>query len=158
MVGRALRPSPGKEHAIILDHVNAYHTHGSVADPYVWELEMTRKKRSREVDAELEEKEVKERIINADGSIQLVLIGEGESSDWVKKLQELISVMTKNNYKKGWVYHKFVTEYPQPTLEQLSVLAKALKYHWKWAERMYEALQNTPVDNSKKKELFAHDF
>lgn len=142
MVGRALRPSEGKTHAIILDHVNAYHDHGSVADPLLWELEMSKKKRSREVgDRDEEDRPIKERIINADGSIQLVIVGENEDTEWLKKLQELVGIMARNGYKKTWVYHKFIKHYPNPTREQLKVMAKAIKCHWKWAERMFESLQ-----------------
>ncbi len=38
-VGRALRPYPGKEHAIILDHVENTLTHGFVDDNREWSLE-----------------------------------------------------------------------------------------------------------------------
>ena len=38
-VGRALRVSPGKPHAVILDHVGNSHRHGLPTDPREWSLE-----------------------------------------------------------------------------------------------------------------------
>jgi superfamily II DNA or RNA helicase len=38
MIGRVLRPSPGKVDALILDHAGAVFTHGFVEEPVVWTL------------------------------------------------------------------------------------------------------------------------
>jgi DNA repair protein RadD len=38
MVGRVLRPAPGKTNALILDHASATFTHGFAEDPIVWTL------------------------------------------------------------------------------------------------------------------------
>jgi DNA repair protein RadD len=42
MIGRGLRPAPGKLHAIIIDHSGAVHTHGFVEDPVEWTLDPDR--------------------------------------------------------------------------------------------------------------------
>ena len=39
MVGRVLRPYPGKEHALVLDHAGAVFQHGFVEDPVIWTLD-----------------------------------------------------------------------------------------------------------------------
>ena len=39
MVGRCLRPSPGKDHALILDHAGATFAHGFAEDDVVWTLQ-----------------------------------------------------------------------------------------------------------------------
>ncbi len=39
MVGRVLRPSPGKTDALILDHAGATFRHGFVEDPVIWSLD-----------------------------------------------------------------------------------------------------------------------
>lgn len=44
-VGRALRPAPDKEHAVILDHVGNSHTHGLPDEDREWELSPTVEKR-----------------------------------------------------------------------------------------------------------------
>lgn len=46
-VGRVLRPCPGKEHAIINDHVGNSHRHGLPTDPREWSLEGRPKGKSR---------------------------------------------------------------------------------------------------------------
>lgn len=54
MIGRALRPAPGKSHAIILDHVNGCFTHGLPDDTYPWTLEGKQKKKKTEASELLE--------------------------------------------------------------------------------------------------------
>jgi superfamily II DNA or RNA helicase len=39
MIGRALRPAPGKDHALVLDHAGATLKHGFVEDEVVWTLD-----------------------------------------------------------------------------------------------------------------------
>lgn len=43
-VGRALRPAPGKQHAIILDHAGNCHRHGMPTEHRKWELTQDKKK------------------------------------------------------------------------------------------------------------------
>ncbi len=45
MVGRGLRPCEGKEHCIILDHVDNFQRHGHPAQDREWSLDMTKKKK-----------------------------------------------------------------------------------------------------------------
>jgi DNA repair protein RadD len=43
MVGRVLRPAPGKEHALVLDHAGAVFQHGFVEEPVAWTLDQDRR-------------------------------------------------------------------------------------------------------------------
>jgi DNA repair protein RadD len=43
MVGRVLRPAPGKEHALVLDHAGATLEHGFVEDAVIWTLDPDRR-------------------------------------------------------------------------------------------------------------------
>ena len=43
MVGRVLRPYPGKDHALVLDHAGAVYEHGFVEDHVEWFLSEDRK-------------------------------------------------------------------------------------------------------------------
>jgi superfamily II DNA or RNA helicase len=43
MIGRALRPAPGKAHALILDHAGATFQHGFVEEPIEWTLHPDRR-------------------------------------------------------------------------------------------------------------------
>jgi DNA repair protein RadD len=47
MVGRVLRPYPGKENALIIDHAGAVHEHGRVEDDIEWSLHEDRRARNR---------------------------------------------------------------------------------------------------------------
>lgn len=38
MIGRVMRPSPGKTRALVLDHAGNYHAHGSILDEIEWSL------------------------------------------------------------------------------------------------------------------------
>lgn len=38
MIGRVMRPAPGKSVALVLDHAGNHHEHGQVADPVAWTL------------------------------------------------------------------------------------------------------------------------
>jgi DNA repair protein RadD len=149
-IGRALRPAPGKFEAIILDHVGALEQHGNVLTPRVWELETTRKKRPKGESEENPDSKPKERVVNFDGSVQLVEVGSMSDIEWIRFIRILITNMTERGYKKGWAYHKFLKEYPSPSLEQLKVLGKSLNYHHKWADRQYEVLSRPaePIDQS----------
>jgi DNA repair protein RadD len=42
MIGRVLRPAPGKPDAIVIDHSGAVHRHGFVEDPVEWTLDPDR--------------------------------------------------------------------------------------------------------------------
>jgi superfamily II DNA or RNA helicase len=39
MAGRVIRPAPGKDHALILDHAGAVFQHGFIEDPMIWTLD-----------------------------------------------------------------------------------------------------------------------
>jgi superfamily II DNA or RNA helicase len=47
MVGRVLRPAPGKDHALILDHAGAVFQHGFVDEPIAWSLREDRRAENR---------------------------------------------------------------------------------------------------------------
>lgn len=51
MVGRGLRPAPGKANCVVLDHAGAVFEHGFVEEPVVWTLDVTRRARNSKHDA-----------------------------------------------------------------------------------------------------------
>lgn len=58
--GRVLRPAPGKEHAILIDHAGAVDEHGFLDDPIPWSLDGESKVKDRKKEAQLEHAEPKE--------------------------------------------------------------------------------------------------
>jgi superfamily II DNA or RNA helicase len=136
-IGRALRPANGKTKAIVLDHAGVYHDLGSVAEPRTWELTGTKKKREKEAADQKEESS--ERIVEFDGTVRLVKVENGDTK-WLKDLSSLLKSARDLGRKKGWVSFRFVELYPDPTDEQLKVVARALGYHWKWAMNFRERL------------------
>lgn len=141
MVGRALRPAPGKTEAIILDHAGCYDTHGNVLTPYYWSLKGTKPKEARanwdESDDEPAEK--KERIITHDGKEVLVKISFDLENAWIDELKRLQRVCAEREYKPGWIAHRMLERFGQSqTREQFRLLAKVCGYHWKWADRKFE--------------------
>jgi superfamily II DNA or RNA helicase len=132
MIGRPLRPSPGKTEAIILDHVGLLHEHGSVMEPVEWKLSQTKKK-SRKYDIERAEAEERSpTLITINGSVKLQDFGKG-GAGWLSVLNGLTQQQQRSGYKSSWIYHRFLETYPEPSLEQFKVLAKVLGYHPRWA-------------------------
>jgi DNA repair protein RadD len=140
MIGRALRPSPGKAEAIILDHVGLLHEHGSVIEPVEWELSQTKKK-SRKYDIERAEAEERSpTLITINGSVKLQDFGKG-GAGWLSVLNGLTQQQQRSGYKSSWIYHRFLETYPEPSLEQFKVLAKVLGYHPRWALHQVRAIK-----------------
>jgi DNA repair protein RadD len=54
MVGRVLRPAPGKDHALVLDHAGAVFQHGFVEEPVIWTLDQDRRAENPEQKARSE--------------------------------------------------------------------------------------------------------
>jgi DNA repair protein RadD len=53
MVGRVLRPAPGKHNAIVIDHSGALFRHGFIEDPVAWTLDPEKRASSPTHDARL---------------------------------------------------------------------------------------------------------
>jgi DNA repair protein RadD len=54
MVGRVLRPAPGKDHALVLDHAGAVFAHGFVEEEVLWTLDQDRRAENPEQKARSE--------------------------------------------------------------------------------------------------------
>lgn len=138
-VGRALRPAPGKERAIILDHAGNVLRHGMPTDERAWSLdegEDVSTRRKADADAApvwqcgkcYAYTPTAERVCEACGherpfAGRVVEVEAGE-------LAEVIEV-------KG---RQVDTERKQAkTLEQLRQLAKERGYHPRWAEHVYKS-------------------
>jgi DNA repair protein RadD len=133
-VGRALRPSPGKSEAVILDHVGNCLRHGLAEDAREWSLDgrPARKKGEATINvkqcggcfnvfrgetcqrcgqkAKAEAKEIEEK----DGELvrmspeKLAEIHEKRREEWsCKTLADWMNLARKRGYKAGWAFHRF---------------------------------------------------
>lgn len=139
-VGRALRPSPGKQYAVILDHAGNCRRFGMPDDERVWTLE-GRKKRARDNDATL----IRQcprcyaiSSISADSckacGYKFITIGRGveEVEGELKEVDDLMARQAKRDAE--------LREQGQArTLDDLIALAKVRGYKNpdKWAHRVY---------------------
>jgi superfamily II DNA or RNA helicase len=131
IVGRGLRPCPGKTSCLILDHVNNYSNHKHPLIERDWKLEMTKKKQKNKEDEEedpftqckscyrvFEKKEdccpycgaEKEKVIKSVLKKKGVAVKLNVSLDNLLKKGHLDKLWEKKEvkkYKDWWVYHTF---------------------------------------------------
>ncbi|NEQ29831.1 MAG: DEAD/DEAH box helicase [Leptolyngbya sp. SIO4C5] len=133
MVGRALRPAPGKDHAIILDHTNNWRLHGLPTRPRVWTLEGV-ETQNREVrslsDGQIEESELQELIIT-ESEDQLEEISSDPMAEWRRIYEDLLFTQMIKGYNPGWIYHRLL-ELKPPFFIWLRY-AQYRGYRSKWA-------------------------
>lgn len=153
-IGRALRPAPGKDAAIIIDHTNNWQVHGLPDDPRIWTLEAkpeTKKKCTERNDqgeitgVQGEVVSIEERI---DPTVQLIEVLKTTGADqWFQnRFVELAMIAEKKGYKKQWVIYKLNDEKPL-SIPDLRLIGRCFGYKPKWAEYMFEKI------NSKQLEL-----
>lgn len=143
MVGRALRPSIGKEHALILDHTENWMKLGMPCAKHIWTLEGVepeekqprfRKTKDNEVvedgffeieegDAELEE-------IREDDAKAIAIQLE------IEQFNKLLEIAEHRQYKKAWAVYKFLEI--EPSYEALLVCAGIMGYKPQWAAMKYK--------------------
>jgi len=59
-LGRVMRPSPGKDHALVIDHAGAVAEHGLFSDPVPWSLDAKEKVQERKEAGQRERKDPKD--------------------------------------------------------------------------------------------------
>jgi superfamily II DNA or RNA helicase len=145
MVGRALRPAPGKELATIIDLGSNWERFGLPADDRLWSLDGIEKKpRAKLVKdkngAIVEEPEPEILTVTAGPSnIRLMEVkatttaslGETERQAWVSRLEQLEAIAKERNYKPGWLTYRLAEL--KPPLEIWRKVGKKLGFKPGWA-------------------------
>lgn len=152
MVGRALRPAPGKTRAIILDHGQCVKRHGFPDDDREWSLNPSRKRIKLpplvEVDIDLPDRE--RRPPEHLHAVQLQRVTPPPPT--LDEIDRLIQHQERNGFKKGWVLHQWRKRHPNATREQLKHFAKKMGYHHKWVDHQISISQtytkNAPPSTS----------
>jgi len=133
-LGRALRPYPGKTHAVILDHVGNCLRHGLAEQERDWDLEGREKRKAKSKPVETKqcskcfaifagtacpqcgsEREITPREIDeVDGELQRLSIediakkrDERREEGKCKTLDDFRSLAAKRGYKPGWAYFRW---------------------------------------------------
>jgi DNA repair protein RadD len=137
MIGRGLRPAPGKTDLVILDHSGAVYRHGLPEDHVEWTLDVDRRaenpqhaKRKAGEEPKLRECPQCHVLMTRppcsncgwapapragrdrdflDGELGLVIGGKAQAPiyDRAEFFQQLRAVQQMRGYKKGWAAHKF---------------------------------------------------
>jgi superfamily II DNA or RNA helicase len=136
MVGRALRPAPGKERAVLIDHTTNWAIHGLPTRRRVWTLEGV-----EQADEPLEkdatgEIGIKREIEVEEAIAELVEVVEEPADEWANWYWELITKQRLRNYSKGWVYYKLVEA--KPPLRVWQEYARYCGYKLGWAKYRFD--------------------
>jgi len=153
MVGRALRPSEGKEHALVLDHTENWLKLGMPCAKHIWTLEGVevekemrfRKKKNGEIEEDTDEFEIVER------EAELEQIHEDDLDEIavrleIQQLEKLFAIAEAKNYKKAWATFRFLES--KPSLAALKVCAEMMGYHPSWAKAKFAEIGKDAIAQS----------
>lgn len=140
MVGRALRPSPGKDFARIIDHTDNWQRLGLPDRPHLWLLEgiEPQPQQRLKVAPSGEVQEVPE-IVESDFYLSQVEAATPALAFEISELERLLEIQRFQTYKPGWVAYRFLEL--RPSLEGLRACAVALGYKPGWAWCKFQELQ-----------------
>jgi superfamily II DNA or RNA helicase len=153
MVGRALRPCEGKEHAIIIDLACNYDRLGMPDDTRVWTLDGLEKKQRKgsKLVRNKETGEVEEIIIDLTptGAQFVEIVGRSieltpELSFWIDKCNRLLFTKELYDRKPAWCAYRLLEAPTAPPLEAWQYLGNKLGYHHGWSK--YKLREWTPIE------------
>jgi superfamily II DNA or RNA helicase len=148
MVGRALRPSPSKPHATIIDLAGNWGRHGLPDDDRVWSLdgvESVKRSKSRKLqrssDGEIEEVTID--LTPSDIRLQEInrsIVGERSKLDeWEDRFKRLVFTQQLNGHKPAWIGYRLAEM--NPPLEVWRMAQKYLGYKRGWAVHRWRECQ-----------------
>jgi superfamily II DNA or RNA helicase len=147
MCGRALRPSPGKDHAIIIDLGENWTRFGLPADDREWTLDGIQKKHRAKLERD-EDGEVVEVVEVPEGltidlqasNLELMevvapkpeaALSSDELMEWQERIDRLVATMEGRGYKPGWLSYRLAEL--KPPLKVWKMAGKALNFKPGWA-------------------------
>nr|WP_062436744.1 DEAD/DEAH box helicase [Picosynechococcus sp. PCC 73109]AMA10630.1 hypothetical protein AWQ23_14375 [Picosynechococcus sp. PCC 73109] len=152
MVGRVLRPAPGKTEAIIIDHADNWAAHGLPCGDRQWTLEgVAKPKRAKRLvknaDGEIIEWEPIE-VIQTEVTTRTiepgtVAIAPDIDGFWKARLDELLEERESKGYKPGWV--AFRLGELAPPLQVWKAAASELGYKPGWAWYQWQKYRGQDV-------------
>ncbi|BAW98028.1 hypothetical protein NIES970_29980 (plasmid) [[Synechococcus] sp. NIES-970] len=152
MVGRGLRPFPGKNEAIILDHADNWIEHGLPCGDRQWTLEGIAKPKGRKRYVKTAQGEIVEwepveiletKVTTREITPNSMAIAPALDGFWKTALDELLDERKTNGYKPGWV--GFRLGELAPPLEVWQAAAPILGYQPGWAWHQWKKYQSRNV-------------
>lgn len=154
MVGRGLRPSEGKDHALILDHTDNFARLGMPDANHIWLLEgvtIAKEKLKRNRKNQIERDEELFEIVETESAVlQEVTAVDVEKlrlQEELKNLDKLFEIATYKGYQQSWVAFKFLES--KPSLESLKVCASRLGYKQGWAFVKFNEIANSSTSQGR---------
>lgn len=116
MFGRALRPSPGKEKAIVIDHGENYVEHGTPDQDRDWDINTIKKEVKEKVLKEIAEDDQLELLLEKE-VVQIIqemqLISDPIKLNKMREFDTMIKICHDNSYSHGWLYYQLKgSDYP----------------------------------------------
>ncbi len=152
MVGRALRVSEGKEHAIVIDLAQNYERLGMPDEDREWSLDGIPKKiKERKPSTKL----IRNQTTNEIERIKVVysntefieitgrkVLMTPELKIWIDICDNLLSERTLSGFKASWCTYRLMAAPTKPPIEVWQYLGKKLGYHHQWAKHKVDEWVN----------------
>ena len=144
MVGRALRPSPGKDYALILDHTKNWTNHGLPTKPRVWSLQGVETPHQPQPQlwptGEVSEGRWPPKVEESDE--ELSAVEPSPEDEWQDVYAELREMQQALCYKPGWIFHQLKAM--KPPLKLWQRYARDQGYKPGWARHRFAEQQAHP--------------
>jgi len=141
MVGRALRPAPGKDRAVLVDHTSNWAIHGLPTRRRIWTLEGCQQDEEQlEKDAN-GEIGIKQPVEVREAIAELVEVKESPEDEWDHFYRQLVTMQSLRGYNPGWIYHKLVEAKPPLRIWEAYATLRGYKRGWakyRWQEQQQE--------------------
>jgi superfamily II DNA or RNA helicase len=141
MVGRALRTSEGKKHAILIDHTRNWAIHGLPTRPRAWTLEGVREEPApppiRTLTGEVVEARPELAIFEQDRQ-RLLEIETSLEPEWMAAYRDLCQQQQKRGHSVEWVYARLLEL--KPPVRVWQQYAEDAGYGTSWAWQQYQSL------------------
>ena len=136
MLGRDLRPAPGKAEALLIDHTDNWRRLGSPVRPRLWTLdgvEVAAREMKRGPHGEVEESEP---IMVTETAATLKEIVLDELAEWRAAWNDIRAMQQQRKYKPGWLVYQL--RELKPPLEVWELAAADLGYKRGWAWHQFQ--------------------
>lgn len=134
MLGRALRPAPGKEQAILLDHTENWQQLGLPTRPRIWTLQGVEEPQPQRPRLPSEAKETEESalMVVLDGQDRLMAVDQSLAAEWRRSWAELVQRQQRRGYKPGWLIYQLKELQPPLEIWQMCGAHLGYKPGWSW--------------------------